>query len=377
MKRRKALGQKRMQPTDKQVKRIAVLLPSLQIGGAEKMVLEELKVLKDDPMFAVEVHLVFEKGPLFEEIASIGVPAYVWDAPHGSFRMLKTFADIIRHLRRTDCDILHSHLLDGIGPVIGRLGGAKVVATVHNDKGYGVADRFGLAKSDLVLACGQQVRRNICRFIPHEKVGLLRNAIQRPDMVHADRSDVLKKLGIQENSRLVVSLGRLTRQKGYDLLIEAFSSVSAVLQDAVLIIGGEGEERGLLINMIGSAGLGEKVLLPGMISDVHELLAACDLYVNASRWEGLPMTLIEAIAHGKPVVAADVGGNSEAVRDGITGILVQPEDPGSLAGAMIRMLKDDNFRAAAGRAAVTLFNDEYTIDRHCERLSGCYMQLLH
>lgn len=348
----------------------------MMVGGAERLVVEELSVMKDDPRFDLELHLVFDEGPFFQSAASLGVAVHVWNAPHKSIRMLKTYADIIRHLRRTRCDILHSHLLDGIGPLVGKLAGSRVVATVHNDKPYSVSERFVLATSDLVLACGEQVKRNICGFVPARKVGVLNNAIRKPDNCSFRRDDVMNKYGFGGDSRLVVSLGRLTGQKGYDLLIDAFRRVVAEAPDAVLLIGGDGEEKERLTGMVTAAGLSEHVRLPGLVTEIHELLASSELYVNSSRWEGLPMTLLEAIAHGKPMVATNVGGNPELVRDGVTGILVPPENPEELAAAIIRMLKDDDLRKRTGHEASILFSSEYTIDRHCEGLAGYYLQVL-
>jgi glycosyltransferase involved in cell wall biosynthesis len=348
----------------------------MMIGGAERLVIEELSVLKDDPRFVMELHLVFERGPFFQQAASLGVPVRVWNAPHKSLRMLRPYTNLIRYLRQTRCDILHSHLLDGIGPIVGKLAGSRVVATVHSDKHYSAAERFVLAKSDLVLACGKEVLRNISRFIPKRKVGVLSNAIRKPGNTRSCRIDVLKRFGVKEENRLVVSLGRLIRLKGYDLLIEAFRRVAETVPEAVLLIGGDGEEKGRLADLVKSAGLQENIRLPGMVDEIHALLASCELYVNASRWEGLPMTILEAIAHGRPVVATDVGGNSEVVRDGITGILVPPEDSERLAGAIIRILKDDDFRKKAGNEAAALFNREYTIESHCETLAGYYHHVL-
>ncbi len=356
------------------VKRVAVLLPSLQVGGAERLVLEELSVLKDDPRFVFEVHLVFEEGPFFDELSDLGLSVHVWKAPHKSIRMLTTYSDIVRHLRRTRCNILHSHLLDGIGPLVGKLAGSRVVATVHNDKPYSALERFVLATSDMVLACGTEVKKNICRFLPIRKVGVLNNAIRTPEDGGFRRDDVMNKYGFGGDSRLVVSLGRLTRQKGYDLLIDAFRRVVAEAPDAVLLIGGDGEEKECLLGIVAAAGLSAHVRLPGLVTEIHELLESCDMYVNSSRWEGLPMTLLEAMAHGKPMVATNVGGNPEVVRDGVTGILVPPENAEELAVAIIRMLKDDGFREKAGKEASNLFSDEYTIDRHCEKLADYYLQ---
>jgi glycosyltransferase involved in cell wall biosynthesis len=358
------------------VKHVAVLLPSMQIGGAERLVLEELSCLKDDPRFSFEVHLVFEEGPFFESLESLGVPIHVWRAPHKSVRMLKTYMDIVRHLRQTRCDILHSHLLDGIGPLVGKLAGAKVVATVHNDKKYKAIEKFVLARCDLVLGCGMQVLRNISGFINSEKVNVLSNAIQMPGNTSVQREDVLRYFGIEAGSKLVVSLGRLTKQKAFDILIDAFRQVVLDVPDAVLLIGGDGDEKGRLHDLVESLGLGPHIKLPGLIRNTNEVLVSCDLYVNSSRWEGLPMTLLEAIAHGKPMVATNVGGNLEVVRDGVTGLLVPPDDPKTLASAITRILRDNDFRKKTSDAAFALFAQEYTIDKHCAALADYYMLLM-
>jgi len=358
-------------------KKVAVLLPSLHVGGAEKLVVEELTYMKDDSRFAFELHLVFDRGPFFDSVASLGLPVYVWNAPHKSIRVLNAYANIIRHLRRTHCDILHNHLLDHIGPIAGKLAGVRVLATVHSDKPYSALEKLVLATSDLVLACGSQVKNNICKFVPAGKVGVLDNAIRTPDnKKDFCRDNVLKKFGIKAGSKLVISLGRFTSLKAFDVLVEAFRRVVSEVPDAVLLIGGDGEEKGRLTKLVESHGLGENIRLPGMISEIHELFAACDLYVNSSRWEGLPMTLLEAMAHGKPMVATNVGGNPEVVHDGVTGILVPPEDHERLTDAIIRMLKDDGLREKAGKAALSLFTQKYTIDKHCETLAEYYLQIL-
>lgn len=356
--------------------RVAVLLPSLQVGGAERLVLEELACLKDDPSFAFELHLVFDKGPFFESFASLGLPVHVWSAPHRSLRMLFTYAAIIRHLRRTGCQILHSHLLDGIGPLVGKLAGVRTVATVHSDTLYSQVERFVLRRSDLVLGCGQQVMENIREFLPANKVISLPNAVRIPDSLMFSKDETLERLSIPVGSRLVVSLGRFTRTKGFDVLIEAFRRVADVVLDVVLLIGGDGEEMANLKELASSSGYGDRIRLPGMISNIHEVLAACDLYVNSSRVEGLPMTLLEAMANGRPLVATRVGGNPEVVQDGVTGLLVPSDDPVKLADAIIQMLQDDSFRERTGDAAFELFCRSYTIDRHCAALKENYLRVL-
>lgn len=356
--------------------RVAFLLPSLEVGGAERLVTEELACLKDDQRFSLELHLVFNGGPFFERVRSFGLPVIVWNAPHKSIRMLRSYFGIIRHLRSTRCDILHSHLLDGIGPLVGKLAGVKVVSTVHNDIHYNLIERFVLARSDLVLGCSEKVLKNIERFIPSGKIGRLDNAIRRPQKKNISRSAITNKLCIDPDSTLLLSLGRLTRQKGFDVLVEAFARASVKIPEAVLLIGGDGEERERLECMAKSFGCANRIRFLGLVDNVNELLSICDLYINASRWEGLPMTLLEASAHGLPMIASRVGGNHEVVRNGETGILVQPEEPVELADSIVRMLRDHEFRKRSGAAAYDLFSRNYTIDRHCAVLKEFYLRVL-
>jgi len=355
--------------------KVAVLLPSLNVGGAERLVIEELAWLKNDPEFSFAVHLVFEKGLMFETLRSLGLPFFVWDAPHKSVRMLGQYAAIIRHIRANKYHILHSHLLDGIGPLVGKLAGVRVVATAHIDKEYTAVERFVLALSDLVLACGQRVSENVGRFIPPGKIARLDNAIRMPEKRDLRRADIVRKFGIKPGSRILLTLGRLTRQKGIDVLLRSFSEVAHIVPDAFLLIGGDGEERANLERMAKSLHCSDRIRFAGMIGDVHEVLSVCDLYINSSRCEGLPMTLLEAMSHALPIIATRVGCNHEVIHDGETGMLVPPDDPKRLSEAIVGMLRDDQFRKKVGSAAHDFFCRSYTIDQHCTKLKEFYLRV--
>ena len=363
---------------DAGVKKIAVLLPNLTGGGAERLVLEELSFLRRDPRLAFEVHLVFEKGVLYDKVAQLGLPVHVWGATHRSLRMLKTCWDISSYLRRDKFDILHCHLFDHIGPYIAKLAGVKAVATVHLDARYGFFIKNGMRRCDLVLGCGKEVVNNISQFVSAEKIRQLNNGISPiaslPNMA-AHKADVFKKLSIGPDSRIILSLGRLTRQKGFDILISAFQALARRVPNVVLLIGGEGEMRISLQDQIAASNLQNKVKLLGFVENVDDMLALCEVYVNSSRFEGLPMTLLEAMAHGKPIVATDVGGNSEVIWDGKTGLLVPSEAPEPLGEAIARILTDKALKERLGVDCHDLFISKYTIDTHCKELSTFYLQL--
>lgn len=141
-------------------------------------------------------------------------------------------------------------------------------------------------------------------------------------------------------SVLVASAGRLEEQKGYEYLVRAARFVVDQHPHVRFVVAGCGPRRPALERLIGELGLDDHFHLLGFRSDVPAVLAACDLFVSSSLWEGLPLAVLEAMLLARPVVATDVGGTREVVRPGETGILVPPRDPVGLALALSRLVDD-------------------------------------
>ena len=355
------------------VMKIAVLLPSAQVGGAEKIVLEELSYLKHDSRFYFELHSVFEEGPMDTRFKETGIPVRIWNAPHKSARMLLTYLDIVHYLRRERFDVLHVHLLNYLGPWAGRMAGLKTITTVHNDIHYGFWERFCLRRSDLLFGCGNQVMRNLGSFVSADKLRLLNNSVRQIMPTGFKPEELLNRMGVIRGSRIVLSLGRLTEQKGYDILVEAFKKVVEKEPASVLLIGGVGPDRDKLEQQIIAARMQRHIRLLGLVDNVDELLMACDVYVNSSRWEGLPVSILEAMAHKKPILATDVGGNHEAVRNNETGLLVPPSRHDLLAEGLIKLLADKALSIELAENAYELYRKDYSIEKHCEILTAEYL----
>lgn len=156
-------------------------------------------------------------------------------------------------------------------------------------------------------------------------------------------------LGVADDAFLVVAVARLSDQKGIDVLLRALPAADRV----VLAVAGDGPEAEALGGLARALGLGDRVRWLGRRGDVPALLAVADAFVLPSRHEGQPLALLEAMAAALPVVATDIPGVDEIVEAGVTALLVPPDDPPALAGALIRLRDDPPLRTSLGDAAAT------------------------
>lgn len=161
----------------------------------------------------------------------------------------------------------------------------------------------------------------------------------------------------KEGEHILIAVGRLGWEKGYDLLIEAFGRCAGRYKTWKLMIVGEGEQRKLLEAQVMCAGLADQVLLTGRVADPVPLLKGADLFALTSRYEGFPNVLLEAMACGLPVIAADCpNGPREIVRHGVDGILIPTEDVEHLTAALDRLMGDPDERQLLGARAIEVID---------------------
>jgi glycosyltransferase involved in cell wall biosynthesis len=170
---------------------------------------------------------------------------------------------------------------------------------------------------------------------------------------------------------VVLALGRLGPDKGSYLLLAAFAAIAQRHPAATVVMAGDGEVEGVLA-AARAAGLADRVSVPGWVdrAEVDRLLRTATVFALPSRIEGLPMSMLEAMAHGLPVVVTPVGGIPDVVTDGVDGRLVRPDDPEGLAAALDSLLSDREAAARLGAAARRVMAEEYEIHVVAERVAA-------
>jgi glycosyltransferase involved in cell wall biosynthesis len=190
--------------------------------------------------------------------------------------------------------------------------------------------------------------------VPAARGFVIPNPVPFPLPIAEPRLDPAQVVG--HDRKVLLAVGRLAQQKGFDWLLAAFSRVADANRSWDLVILGEGSERAALEARIGELGLGYRVFLPGRAGNIGDWYARADLYAMSSRFEGFPNTLGEAMAYGCAAVSYDCDtGPRDIIRDGIDGVLVRPVgDVGALAAALGTLMRDDELRARMSREAVTV-----------------------
>jgi glycosyltransferase involved in cell wall biosynthesis len=326
--------------------------------------------------------------PWLADVEALGLPALqIQDPSPFSPRVVRrlTWA-----LKRSEADILHTHdyRSNVLGGLVARQAGRSVpwVATVHLHttttrrlKVYRALDLFLLRLADRVVTVSRDQRRLLLRRgVDRRRIVLVPNVIDSAAFAeraaHADETRTA--LGVSSETSVITVIGRLTPQKGVDVLLEAMPAVLETLPHTELWVAGAGPSLPELEGQTVAAGLSSSVRYLGYRTDVASVIAASDVIVLPSRAEGLPVVLLEAMSLGKPVVASRVGGVPDLVRQGQTGWLVPSEDPAALAGALTEALahrKESAERGDAGRRRVAL---TFAPERAARRLAAVYRTIL-
>ncbi|MBI4577680.1 MAG: glycosyltransferase [Planctomycetes bacterium] len=307
---------------------------------------------------------------------------------------------VARVLARRGVDLVHTHTSKA--GVVGRAAAvaAGVRGIVHSPHGLiyglgsaipGVSDRPFLARAlahveraanrwtDRVVALTEDERRAMVRLrlARASRVVVLGNAVDTGlfERAAVDREGARLALGLPVEGPVVAAVGRMSREKGHQVLLAALARLNGGRTAARLVLAGDGPDRAALETQARGLGLGGRVVFLGATDEVPRVLAAADVVAHPSHYEGFGLVLLEAMAAGRPVVASRVGGIPEVVEEGRTGLLVPPGDPEAMALALGRVLDDPGLARRMGEAGARRAR-AYDRGRKARRLVALYEEVL-
>ena len=308
-------------------------------------------------------------------------------------RFWDAYRAIRSHMAGRSVDVLHSH--EQFGDVMALLLGPTlkpraVVRTVHNEREWARRPLRRVFLTGLLyplafkleVGVSQQVVDNLnARWFARL---LNRRAVRIYNSLNLDRftfsgvpyTDVRHELGINDGAVVLCSVGRLTAQKGYEILIDAMRGVVTQFPSVFLIVVGDGVLREALLGQVKRLGLDKNILFLGQRSDIECILSTSDLFVSSSLWEGLPTVIIESMAAGVPVIATDVSGTRELVSDEVTGYLVKPGDAEALQGKILYAIENIARTDSVVERARTRVGEMFSIENAADQYINLYLDVI-
>jgi glycosyltransferase involved in cell wall biosynthesis len=367
--------------------RIALAITDLETGGAERC-LVELATRLDRRQFAPVVYCLGPRpagnpSSLADKLEDAGVTVHCFAA-----RRWTDLGRVSAHLRRqmaadaprvVQTFLFHANVLAawaarraGVERVVTGIRVAEHRAAWHL-VGARLADRF----VDRHVCVSQSVRDYSVQRgrLPCEKLVVIPNGVD-VERFAAAKPALPSSLGVAPGRWVIVSLGRLDEQKGFDWLLEAMPRAFAELPDHDLVLVGEGPERTRLAALAERLGITPRVHFTGFRRDVPEILSASDLLVLSSRWEGMPNAVLEAMAAGRPVVATNVAGVAELLGNPAAEQICPPNDPRQFVDDLVAILRDSQLAARLGRENQERARADFGLSAMVEAYQRLYLALL-
>jgi glycosyltransferase involved in cell wall biosynthesis len=367
-----------------QKKRVLHVIDSLDLGGAQ-VVLENLVRHADRDRFDLDVAVMHGRGVFLERLEATGVPVHSMSSKKWLPIYIPRLAALIRRRRY---DVAHCHLIGSniiAKPIAAALGVRVRINHDHcNDKStlspwMRWADRKANRLSSHVIAVSESTRAGLLKEgLDEERVTTIHNGLDlerscpRPGV----RAEVRDALGLPSGDFVIGGMGRLVFQKNFPLFVEVAQRVCAKYPRARFVIAGTGPDESGLRAQIAALGLGDKVKLLGFMSDANRMYAAIDALLMTSRYEGLPMTILEAMASAVPIVASDLDGMREILADGVNAALVAPGDADGFASAVGEVIDYPDVARGRAAAALKLAREKFSAQAMTRQVEALYERYL-
>ncbi|MCK4905796.1 glycosyltransferase [bacterium] len=364
--------------------RIAYLITELNIGGAENS-LYQLVTHLNSKRFSPVVYSLSGEGKIADKLRDKGIEVICLGAK--SKLDITVFFKLIKLLHRKKPHVLHTYLFHAnfIGRIAGWLNRIPIIISTIQ-----VMEKEKLYHLYLDMLTQWMVNKEVCvskqleEFtrkrvkISSSKLVTIYNAVDitsvKPLQVEA-KNELTRNLSLSGFHPIIGTVARLTTQKGIPYLLKAFQLILKNFPDCCLLVVGQGPQKQGLETLSEGLGISSNVKFLGFREDINEIMNLMDVFVLPSLWEGLPLTILEAQALSKPVVATSVSGSKEIIKDGENGFLAHPKDSQSLALYTNILLENSKMREEFGKKGKEFVNKNFSLDRMVKDTEKLYEEL--
>ena len=350
------------------MKSVCIVIYHLGVGGAEKIVVDEIQEFLRRGM---RVNLITLNPERPQSLMADVPEACTRDMIHfDSIFDWRSLRQLAHHFKMMQPDLIISQLwfANAVVRIAASMAGLSKRVVVFEQNVYDnlktwkqfLLDRLLQRRCVNIVAVSSSVKDSLVRHgIRANRIVVVFNAIDVERFANATPVSIRDELGIND-AFLYLSVGRLVEQKAFDVLLDAFAKQRA----GILAIAGQGEDRSKLEAQVAELGIQDRVFFLGVRHDIPNLMKAADCFVLASRWEGFGIVFAEAMAAGLPVVASNVDGIREVIVNGETGLLVPPEKRDELSDALMRIQENKELRQHLSLKGLKRARDYFSIEKH-------------
>ena len=342
-------------------------------GGAEKVVYQICKDL-DENMVVASIGGCYEK-----ELLSIGIKHYIIpDIDNKNpFLIIKTLVILKKIIKNEKIDVIHSHhrMAAFYSRILTLFSGNKVkrVYTAHNvfiNRKHLL--NFSL-KGSRIIAVGNGVKENLINFynVKENLIEIIYNSVEKPKKENVVNDEIFNK----KDAVFIGTIGRLSNQKGIDIFMKAINEVVTINKNVYGLIIGDGELKKEMINLRDSLAGKNNIVFLGYRSDILDLIKKLNFVVLASRWEGFPLTPIETFMMGKTIIATDIEGNNEIIKNDINGLLFEKDNYLELSKKIKFLINNDNIRKKLENHASEDYIEKYNYRIFVNKYKNLYLEL--
>lgn len=361
--------------------RVLQVVLSLKYGGLEKLVIQLSKMLNDQGVVTKVVSLQ-PNGDLAKEARDQGIEVIELDKKDGFDRSI--ILKLRKIIKDNKIDIVHTHNLAPLiyGTLASKLAGVKCINTRH---GRAEKKTWGLIwnLNHCIVTVSEDTKEALLKTnrIKRRKLKVIYNGIDLSKFngaIKDNNIDGLKKeLGIEEDKFIIGNVGRIVKEKDQETLLKAFRKLRRKEFKGSLVIVGDGPLKEHLKKAAKEMGIEKDVKFLGFRSDINRLMRLFDVFVLSSFMEGVPLTILEAMGAGKPVIATNVGGNREVVLEDKSGILVPCGYPERIETAIMRLFINKKMAAQMGDEGRRLAEEKFSLESMTENYFKIYKEAVN